>query len=106
MNTRSLLHEVADYAGDWLDALPERPVGPAHTPAQMRITEALGDGPLPVDEVIADLAREAAPGLTAINSPRFFGYEGTRDQLIQGGGRRVLQRINHFQFHFSLGQTF
>ena len=35
-----------------------------------------------------------------------FGYEGTRDQLLQGGGRRVVQRINQFQFHFSLGQTF
>jgi glutamate/tyrosine decarboxylase-like PLP-dependent enzyme len=74
VETRSLLHEVADCAADWLDALPERPVRPAHTPAQMQVTESLGDGPLPVDEVIADLIREAAPGLTAINSPRFFGF--------------------------------
>ena len=41
-----------------------------------------------------------------LNSPRFFGYEGTRDQLIQGGGRAVSQRIDRLQFHFSLGQTF
>jgi len=74
VETRSLLHEVADRAADWLDALPERPVRPAHTPAQMRVTEVLADSPVPVDEVIADLGREAGPGLTAINSPRFFGF--------------------------------
>lgn len=40
------------------------------------------------------------------NSPKFFGFKGTRDQLIQGGGTRLVQRINQLQFHFSLGQTF
>ncbi len=53
----------------------------------------------PVGPVRLDLAY-------GLNSPRFFGYEGTRDQLIQGGGRPVSQRINRLQFHFSLGQTF
>jgi len=46
------------------------------------------------------------------NSPRFFGFSGTRDQLLtctpSGPNACVLtnQRINVFQFHFSLGQTF
>ena len=40
------------------------------------------------------------------NSPRFFGFAGTRDQLLAGQGVLVNQRINVFQFHFSLGQTF
>jgi outer membrane protein insertion porin family len=40
------------------------------------------------------------------NSPRFFGFEGTFDQLLAGQGQKVNQRINIFQFHFSLGQTF
>lgn len=40
------------------------------------------------------------------NSPRFFGFKGTREQLVQGGGTRLVQRINQLQFHFSLGQTF
>lgn len=40
------------------------------------------------------------------NSPHFFGFQGTRDELLFGGGRQVVQRINVFQFHFSLGQTF
>jgi outer membrane protein assembly complex protein YaeT len=40
------------------------------------------------------------------NSPRFFGYQGTYDQLLFGTGTAVQQRINRFQFHFSLGQAF
>ncbi len=40
------------------------------------------------------------------NSPRFFGFSGTYDQLIYGGGEKVVQRINVFQFHISLGQAF
>jgi outer membrane protein assembly factor BamA len=40
------------------------------------------------------------------NSPRFFGFQGTRDQLLAGQGTLTNQRINVFQFHFSLGQTF
>jgi outer membrane protein assembly factor BamA len=50
------------------------------------------------------------------NSPRFFGFAGTRDQLFQadpsaplcadGSALCVNQRISRLQFHFSLGQTF
>jgi len=40
------------------------------------------------------------------NSPRFFGFQGTYDQLLAGQGTLTHQRINIFQFHFSLGQTF
>ena len=40
------------------------------------------------------------------NSPRFFGFQGTESQLLFGGGQAVTQRINVFQFHFSLGQAF
>jgi outer membrane protein assembly factor BamA len=40
------------------------------------------------------------------NSPRFFGFKGTQDQLLFGGGQQVVQRINVFQFHISLGQAF
>jgi glutamate/tyrosine decarboxylase-like PLP-dependent enzyme len=74
VDTRALLHEVADRAADWLDDLPHRPVGSARTPEELQITETLTDAPLPVERVIADLVEEAAPGLLAINSPRFFGF--------------------------------
>jgi outer membrane protein insertion porin family len=51
------------------------------------------------------------------NSPRFVGFSGTRDQLLLCNPSLpaaqnpsycvgVPQRINTFQFHFSLGQTF
>jgi outer membrane protein insertion porin family len=40
------------------------------------------------------------------NSPRFFGYQGTYDQLLFGTGEKVEQRINRFQFHFTLGEAF
>jgi outer membrane protein insertion porin family len=41
------------------------------------------------------------------NSPRFFGCEGTISELIKNGCQVTTnQRINRFQFHFSLGQTF
>lgn len=40
------------------------------------------------------------------NSPRFYGFQGTYDQLLAGQGILTNQRINVFQFHFSLGQTF
>ncbi len=53
----------------------------------------------PVGPVRVDLAWSP-------NSPRFFGFEGTREELIFGQGRRVLTRINQFQFHISLGQAF
>lgn len=47
------------------------------------------------------------------NAPRFFGYKGTYDELVNNlvngqldPSKRVTQKINLFQFHFSLGQTF
>jgi outer membrane protein insertion porin family len=49
------------------------------------------------------------------NSPRFFGFGGSRDQLLNAGTaplcadnspQCVNQRISRLQFHFSLGQTF
>ena len=42
----------------------------------------------------------------SINPPRFIGFSGTREQLLAGQGEVRAQRISHFQFHFSLGQTF
>ena len=40
------------------------------------------------------------------NAPRFVGYAGTREQLLLNLPDPIRQRINPFQFHFSLGQTF
>ena len=35
-DVRALLHRVADEAGDWFDALPERPVGPERAQPDLR----------------------------------------------------------------------
>src|SRR5215207_7442999 len=72
MDVRPLLHRVADEAGDWFDALPERPVHAAT--AEPAITGVLGDDPTDPATVVADLARETSPGLLAFGSPRFFGF--------------------------------
>ncbi len=40
------------------------------------------------------------------DAPRFFGFQGTFDQLLANQGTLRNQKINAFQFHFSLGQTF
>jgi len=72
VETRSLLHEVADHAADWLDGMAERPVAPATL--DVAVTRDLDDDPVAVEQVVADLVREAGPGLTAMNSPRFFGF--------------------------------
>lgn len=42
----------------------------------------------------------------SINPPRFIGFSGTRAELLAGQGKVREQQISHFQFHFSLGQTF
>ncbi|MFN8687003.1 MAG: POTRA domain-containing protein [Acidobacteriota bacterium] len=40
------------------------------------------------------------------NSPRFNGFEGTREDLLFNRGRAASLRLNQFQFHISLGQAF
>jgi outer membrane protein assembly complex protein YaeT len=64
----------------------------------------------PIGPVRLDLAY-------SINPPRFFGFQGSFNDLINAGvtpcspppgqpNRCVLQSISHFQFFFSIGQTF
>jgi outer membrane protein assembly factor BamA len=50
----------------------------------------------------------------SINPPQFFGFKGTEQDLVNAGvnpcanvpNQCTLQRISHFQFFFSIGQTF
>ncbi len=77
---RSALHRVADEIADYREALPEAPVGPVASRADVRasLTTALPEGPAPVEAVIDELASTAAPGLMASAGPRYFG-------LVVGG---------------------
>src|ERR1700744_5116257 len=76
MTIRALLDETAGLAADYLEALPERPVGWLADVDELR--SSLG-GPLPeaptdAREVIADLAAGAQPGLVASPGGRYFGF--------------------------------
>jgi outer membrane translocation and assembly module TamA len=53
----------------------------------------------------------------SINPPRFFGFKGTQQDLVNAGvtpcspppgvaNLCVEQQVSHFQFFFSIGQTF
>ncbi len=53
----------------------------------------------PIGPVRLDLA-------WSMNPPSFFGLIGTRKELLDGTGRREARRLSHFQFFFSIGQTF
>ncbi|MGH9659659.1 MAG: BamA/TamA family outer membrane protein, partial [Bryobacteraceae bacterium] len=53
----------------------------------------------PIGPVRLDLAY-------AINSPRFLGCTGTREDLLFRCGDPSVQRLSRFQFHFSIGQAF
>ena len=73
---RTLLHQTADLAADYLDGVDRRPVGATAT--REELLAALG-GPLPdrgeaPGEVVANLARGADPGVIASAGPRYFGF--------------------------------
>jgi glutamate/tyrosine decarboxylase-like PLP-dependent enzyme len=76
MTIRSLLDQTAGLAADYLEALPERPVGWMVDADELR--SRLG-GPLPATpadphDVIADLAAGVEPGLVASPGGRYFGF--------------------------------
>jgi glutamate/tyrosine decarboxylase-like PLP-dependent enzyme len=76
MDWKGPLGEAFERATTYLDGLPERPVGPRATAAELH--QALG-GPLPQQptdpqEVIAHLAKGVEGGLLPSGSGRFFGF--------------------------------
>jgi glutamate/tyrosine decarboxylase-like PLP-dependent enzyme len=73
---RKLLRETADYAADFLESLPERPVSP---PVDLEALRARMGGPVPdapsdPHEVIAELASVGGDAAIASPSGRFFGF--------------------------------
>jgi glutamate/tyrosine decarboxylase-like PLP-dependent enzyme len=81
MTTRSDDYETAldravEYAKQWLESVPDRPVAPRQSADDVLVRVG---GPLPeigldAARVIDELANFAEPGLMAIQSGRFFGW--------------------------------
>jgi glutamate/tyrosine decarboxylase-like PLP-dependent enzyme len=72
----ALLLRALDLAQQYRDGLPERAVPPGASADDLlaRFREPLREGGVEPIEAIDELARLAEPGLTAVTSPRFFGF--------------------------------
>ena len=53
----------------------------------------------PIGPILVDLAY-------TLNPPSFNGLQGTYDQLLFGGATKTVQSVGHFQYFFSIGQSF
>ena len=73
---RDLLNAATEHAADYLDSMPERPVGARLDPTAARdaLHSELPDGPVDPRQVLDELVADADPGITAMGSPRFFGF--------------------------------
>ncbi|MFL5871235.1 MAG: pyridoxal phosphate-dependent decarboxylase family protein [Solirubrobacterales bacterium] len=73
---RELIHAAAEHAAAYLESVPERPVQAALAPSAARdaLHDELGDQPLDPRRVLDDLVADAEPGITAMGSPRYFGF--------------------------------
>lgn len=70
------LDRARHHAFEWLNSVPQRGVAPTASADQlaMRFARALPDGPSDPAAVVDELAALAEPGLTAMQSGRFFGF--------------------------------
>ncbi|SFS03559.1 Glutamate or tyrosine decarboxylase [Agrococcus baldri] len=73
---REPLDRARLHAQAWLDAVPERHVGPAVDVNRLvpQFARALPEGPSAAGAVVDELAALSEPGLMAMQSGRFFGW--------------------------------
>jgi glutamate/tyrosine decarboxylase-like PLP-dependent enzyme len=74
--TRELLEAAAAHAATYLESLPERPVGATRGVAESRdgLHATLSEEPMDPRQVLDELVVDADPGVTAMGSPRYFGF--------------------------------
>jgi len=75
-NWKAILDAVTEPALEYLGSLPERPVYRPADPKDVRaiIGGPLPEGPAPAEEVVAGLARDLEPFVTAHSCGRYFGF--------------------------------
>ena len=71
---RPALELAAKYAFNYLDSLDQRPVAADHSNLRERLSRPLSDDGLAPEEVIAELVRDAEPGIIGSCGGRFFGW--------------------------------
>ncbi len=76
MEERALLGQAAALGIQYVESVPDRPVAPTASLAELRATLdlELPDGPTGALEVIDALARDVDPGLAQMGSGRYFGF--------------------------------
>jgi len=75
-NWRAVIDAATGPALDYLDSLPDRPVYRPTEPDDVRslVAGPLPEEPTPAAQVVADLARDIEPFVTAHSCGRFFGF--------------------------------
>ena len=76
VDDRRVLERAAALGIDYVESVPDRPVRPSASIAELRtvLDVALPEGPIDALRVIEDLARDVDPGLAQMGSGRYFGF--------------------------------
>ncbi len=71
---RPALETAARLALNYLESLDQRPVAAECSGLRERLSLPLSDEGLPAEQVVAELVRDAEPGIVASSGGRFFGW--------------------------------
>jgi aromatic-L-amino-acid decarboxylase len=73
---RTAGHALVDWVADHRERLAELPVAARTAPGEVAagLAPSAPDRPEPLADVLADLERVVVPGLTQVQSPRYFGW--------------------------------
>ena len=96
-----------DWIVDYLAGIEDQPVFPAVEPGQIRtsLPDAVPEVGEPIEDVLADVDRLIAPGVTHWQHPGFFGYfpgnssaPAVLGELISAGKRPIYESYMHHDY--------